>query len=74
MDSSGMNAGSINSPEIEAGMQELVQLVIKRPSERVPETVKQTFLIVAKTSCYVTYCSVETRNIHISKVFFEPIV
>ncbi|CDP20260.1 unnamed protein product [Coffea canephora] len=69
-----MKAGSINSPEIEAGMQELVQLVIKRPSERVPETVKQTFLIVAKTSYYAAYCSVETRNIHISKVFFEPIV
>ena len=69
-----MNAGSINSPEIEADMQELVQLVIKRPSERVPETVKQTFLIVAKTFYYAANCSVETRNIYISKIFFEPIV
>ncbi|XP_071917160.1 copalyl diphosphate synthase 2, chloroplastic-like [Coffea arabica] len=74
IDSSEMNAGSINSPEIEAGMQELVQLVIKRPSERVPETVKQTFLIVAKTFYYAANCSVETRNIYISKIFFEPIV
>nr|AHJ59323.1 copalyl diphosphate synthase 3 [Salvia miltiorrhiza f. alba] len=59
--------------EVEADMQALAKLVLEEPSG-LNRNIKQTFLCVAKTFYYSAYFDVETIELHIFKVLFEPIV
>ncbi|CAA3018360.1 Copal-8-ol diphosphate hydratase, partial [Olea europaea subsp. europaea] len=59
--------------EIECDIQTLVELVICT-SDAVNKTIKQSFLMVAKTFYYMAYFSEETVDVHISKVLFERVV
>ncbi|CAA3018453.1 Copal-8-ol diphosphate hydratase [Olea europaea subsp. europaea] len=59
--------------EIECDMQTLVELVICK-FNAVNKTVKQSFLMVAKTFYYMAYFSEETVDVHISKVLLERVV
>ena len=56
------------TPEIEAEMQELVQMVLQNSSEDgMDKNIKQIFLMVAKTFYYSAYCDSGTINYHIAK-------
>ncbi|XP_071918002.1 copalyl diphosphate synthase 1, chloroplastic-like isoform X2 [Coffea arabica] len=66
--------GSFKRLEVEEDMQALVQLVLQNSAIGNPSDIKQTFLAVAKTFFYTTYCDKDTIDFHISKVLHEPIV
>ncbi|CAI9103608.1 OLC1v1002125C1 [Oldenlandia corymbosa var. corymbosa] len=68
--------GRINSEEIDKSMQELLQLVVQNESsdDIIDRNVKETFLIVARAYYYTAFIDKKTLNIHIAKVFFEPIL
>lgn len=59
---------------IEARMQELVQLVYSHVPKDLDPDLKMTFLTVAKTFYYRAYFDPETIDCHINKVLFEDVV
>ncbi|CAN1233236.1 (-)-kolavenyl diphosphate synthase TPS28, chloroplastic [Linum perenne] len=61
------------SAEIEAGMQQLLRLVLLNEANDESKFVKQMFLDVAKTFYYAAVCDPATINRHISKVLFEKV-
>ncbi|XP_059625876.1 (-)-kolavenyl diphosphate synthase TPS28, chloroplastic isoform X2 [Cornus florida] len=61
----------ITSSQIESDMQKLVRLVLS--DDGVDPDIKQTFLTVAKSFYYTSFCSSETIRFHISKVLFEKV-
>nr|XP_043611460.1 ent-copalyl diphosphate synthase 1-like [Erigeron canadensis] len=60
--------------EIDAKMQQLVQLVFNHSSGDLHPDLKQVFLMVAKAYYYKTYFDPETINHHINKVLFETVI
>jgi hypothetical protein len=54
-------------------MQELVQCVLQSCNS-IDRVTRQTFLHVAKSYYYASYCSTETIDSHISKVIFEDVI
>ncbi|KAG2693658.1 hypothetical protein I3760_08G106600 [Carya illinoinensis] len=61
----------LTTPEIEAEMQEVVQLVLHNSNDDIHSDIKQTFLTIAKSFYYAAYCDHGTINFHIAKVLFE---
>ncbi|XP_021680569.2 ent-copalyl diphosphate synthase 1-like [Hevea brasiliensis] len=59
--------------EIEAELQELVQLVLQNSSDGMESNIKETFFTVAKSFYYIAICDPGTINYHISKVLFERV-
>ncbi len=59
--------------EIEAELQELVQLVLQNSSDGMESNIKETFFTVAKSFYYIAICDPGTNNYHISKVLFERV-
>jgi hypothetical protein len=53
-------------------MQELAQCVLQS-CDSMDRVTRQTFLHVAKSYYYSSYCSTETIDSHISKVIFEDV-
>ncbi|GAU23364.1 hypothetical protein TSUD_334110 [Trifolium subterraneum] len=64
---------SINSPQIESEMQELVQLVLQNSPDSLHSNIKNSFLMVAKSFYYEAYCDPETIYSHIDKVLFQKV-
>ncbi|XP_058748669.1 ent-copalyl diphosphate synthase 1-like [Vicia villosa] len=60
--------------EVEAGMQELVQLVVQSSPNDLPSSIKNTFLMVAKSFYYTAYCDHGTISYHIYKVLFQKVI
>ncbi|CAN1729119.1 (-)-kolavenyl diphosphate synthase TPS28, chloroplastic [Linum perenne] len=60
------------SPEIEAGMQQLLHLVTLNSDDEF-QFMKQMFLDVAKTFYYLAVCDIKTINHHLVKVLFERV-
>lgn len=60
------------TPEIDADMQELVQLVLKK-SDGLNSDLKHIFFAVARSLYYPAVCDVGTINYHMVKVLFERV-
>ncbi|WJX84227.1 Gly-Xaa carboxypeptidase [Trifolium repens] len=65
---------SINNPQIESEMQELVQLVLQNSPNSLHSNIKNSFLMVAKSFYYEPYCGPETIYSHIDKVLFQKVI
>ncbi|KAL3512625.1 hypothetical protein ACH5RR_025342 [Cinchona calisaya] len=60
--------------EVDADMQELVEIILQNSTISIPQDTKQTFLSVAKAFYYSAYCDRQTIDFHISKALFQPIL
>ncbi|XP_044948008.1 syn-copalyl diphosphate synthase, chloroplastic-like [Hordeum vulgare subsp. vulgare] len=59
--------------QVDSEMQEITQRVLEG-SNGINKLSRQTFLHVVKSFCYVTHCSPETIDSHISKVIFQDVI
>nr|AGF69544.1 ent-copalyl diphosphate synthase [Salvia miltiorrhiza] len=65
--------GGIRTLDIEAGMQELVKLVVTKSPGDLDSEIKQNFFMIARSYYYAAYCNPGTINFHIAKVLFERV-
>uniref|UniRef100_A0A0E0M6Y2 Terpene synthase N-terminal domain-containing protein n=1 Tax=Oryza punctata TaxID=4537 RepID=A0A0E0M6Y2_ORYPU len=69
-----MENTAILDRQVDLEMQELTQRVLESSSNGVDSLTRQTFLHVVRSFYYVTHCSPDTIDGHISKVIFEDVI
>nr|WQY96424.1 ent-copalyl diphosphate synthase [Stellera chamaejasme] len=72
----GLSAGECaTTPEIESGMQQLVEMVFRNSSKEDTTLcdIKHTFFTVARSFYYTAYCDQATINFHIAKMLFQKV-
>ncbi|CAI8614208.1 unnamed protein product [Vicia faba] len=60
--------------DVESEMQELVQLVLQSYQNDLHSSIKNSFLMVAKSFYYAAYCDPEIISYHIDKVLFQKVI
>ncbi|TKW32144.1 hypothetical protein SEVIR_2G150600v4 [Setaria viridis] len=69
----GLKKSENSVSQVDLEMKELAQSVLQS-CDSIDRVTRQTFLHVAKSYYYASYCSTETIDSHISKVLFEDVV
>ncbi|KAL5053459.1 hypothetical protein RYX36_034141 [Vicia faba] len=60
--------------EVESEMQELVQLVHQSSQNDFHSSIKNSFLMVARSYYYAAYCDPEAISYHVDKVLFQKVI
>ncbi|KAL5059577.1 hypothetical protein RYX36_031181 [Vicia faba] len=60
--------------KVESEMQELVQLVLQSSQNDLHSSIKNSFLMVAKSFYYAAYCDPVIISYHIDKVLFQKVI